>query len=312
MDTHLHVGALIFPQMNQIDFTGPFEVLSRIPDSTFHVIWKEAAPIRDIHGLILTPEETFSDAPPLDLLVVPGGWGQELLMEDEAVLSFVRERAAHARHVFSVCTGALVCGAAGLLKGVRATTYWGAFPLLKYFGAIPVDARVVVDGKHVSTAGVTAGLDGALRVAALLRGDQVAREIQLGIEYAPEPPFHSGTPATAPPEVLKAVEARIRAIGKRRLATARRVATRLGIAPDLAEQVGLAVPAEADPRPRQARPPPARGVAADLTRQGRRPSPPPAARSRRWRRRSPPGRVARSTGPGPRSACGPPAGFRGR
>ena len=87
MDTHLHIGALIFPQMDQIDFTGPFEVLSRVPDSTFHVIWKEAAPIRDIHGLILTPEETFSDAPPLDLLVVPGGWGQELLMEDEAVLA---------------------------------------------------------------------------------------------------------------------------------------------------------------------------------------------------------------------------------
>ncbi len=226
----LSIGIIIFPRMDQIDFTGPFEVLSRVPNSTIHVLWKEKAPIRDIKGLILTPEATLAEAPPLDVLVVPGGPGQQELMEDEAVLSFVRDRAARARLVFSVCTGALICGAAGLLKGVRTTTHWASFDLLKYFGAIPVDRRVVIDGKHVSAAGVTAGIDGALRVAALLRGDRAAQEIQLGIEYAPEPPFQSGTPSTAPPEVLEAVRAATRGLTERRIVTARRIAARLGVA----------------------------------------------------------------------------------
>src|ERR1022692_2888668 len=160
----IEIGAIVFPRMDQMDFTGPFEVLSRIPDARFHVLWKDKAPVRDIKGLILTPEMTFAEAPQLDVLVVPGGWGQEQLMDDEAVLSFIRAQAAHATYVFSVCTGALLCGAAGLLKGVRANTHWAAFHLLEYFGAIPTDERVVVDGKHVSAAGVTAGIDGALRL----------------------------------------------------------------------------------------------------------------------------------------------------
>ena len=311
MDAHLHIGALIFPQMDQIDFTGPFEVLSRVPDSTFHVIWKEAAPIRDIHGLILTPEETFSDAPPLDLLVVPGGWGQELLMEDEAVLSFVRERAAHARHVFSVCTGALVCGAAGLLKGVRATTYWGAFPLLKDLGAIPVDARVVVDGKHVSTAGVTAGLDGRCGSRRCSGGTKSPARSSSASSTAPEPPFYSGSPATAPPEVLKAVEARIRAIGERRLATAQRVATRLGIVPirrnksgSLYEPKPTRVPDRRDPLPPVGSRRASRAKVGDLRLHQ------PLDLGDGGVGHLPHG--SRSTGPGPRSACGPPAGFRGR
>lgn len=229
MDQHLNIGSLVFPRMDQIDFTGPFEVLSQLPNSTFHVAWKEKGPIRDCRGLILTPEKSLAEVPPLDVLIIPGGPGQEALMEDAAVLAFIQDQAAWARCVFSVCTGALICGAAGLLKGVRATTHWGAFNLLEYFGAIPVNQRVVVDGKLVTAAGVTAGLDGALRVAALLRGDQVAQEIQLGIEYAPEPPFQSGTPATAPVEVRKAVESRIAELTKNRLSTAQRVASKLGI-----------------------------------------------------------------------------------
>ncbi|WP_406701126.1 DJ-1/PfpI family protein [Singulisphaera sp. Ch08] len=215
--------------MDQIDFTGPFEVLSRVPNATVHVLWKEKTPFRDIKGLILTPEGTLAAAPPLDVLVVPGGPGQQALMEDETVLSFIRDRAARAQYVFSVCTGALVCGAAGLLKGVRGTTHWGSFDLLKYFGAIPVNERVVLDGKHLSAAGVTAGIDGALRLAALLRGDRAAQEIQLAIEYAPEPPFHSGTPSTAPPEVLDSARAGMRMLTKSRLETARRIAARLGV-----------------------------------------------------------------------------------
>ena len=226
---HLHIGALVYPRMDQSDFTGPFEVLSKIPDSTFHVIGKDLAPVRDLSGLILTPETTFSQAPPLDLLVVPGGIGQEELMEDEVVLSFLRAQARHARYVFSICTGALLCGAAGLLRGRRATTHWAAFHLLEYFGAIPVSARVVVDGHLVTAAGVTAGLDGALRVAALLRDESTAQRIQLSIEYSPEPPFHSGTPQTAPPEIVRAVRLAYEKISEARLATAQRLAARLGV-----------------------------------------------------------------------------------
>jgi cyclohexyl-isocyanide hydratase len=226
---HLHLGAIIFPRVDQSDFTGPFEVLSRIPDSSFHIVWKEKIPIRDIRGLILTPEKTFAETPQLDMLLVPGGPGQEALMEDDVVLSFVRSQAAKARYLFSVCTGALICGAAGLLQGIKATTHWSTFHLLRYFGAAPVDQRVVVDGKVVTAAGVTAGLDGALVIAALLRGEETAQQIQLGIEYAPEPPFHSGTPKTAPVEILESVKSLTSKLTETRLATARRIAARLGV-----------------------------------------------------------------------------------
>ena len=229
MEGHLNIGAVIFPGIDQCDFTGPFEVLSRLPDSTFHVIWKEKVPVRDMGGLILTPEMTFADAPRLDVLVVPGGPGQQRLMEDQAVLGFLRRQAAGARCVLSVCTGALTCGAAGLLQGVRATTHWAAFHLLRYFGAIPVDERVVVDGHTVSAAGVTSGIDGALRTAAMLRGDAVAQRIQLAIQYGPAPPSDSGGPATAPAEVLAAERAAYRAMTEERLRTARQVAARLGV-----------------------------------------------------------------------------------
>jgi cyclohexyl-isocyanide hydratase len=229
VEDHLNIGAILFPGIDQLDFTGPFEVLSRLPGSTFHILGKDRAPVRDVRGLILTPEKTFAEAPPLDVLVVPGGLGQQQLMEDEAVLGFLRAQAARARYLLSVCTGALTCGAAGLLKGVRATTHWGAFHLLKYFGAIPVDARVVVDGRMVSAAGVTSGIDGALQLAALLRGETVARRIQLGMQYAPEPPFDSGSPASGPAEVLAAEREAGRALAEERRQTARRVAAKLGV-----------------------------------------------------------------------------------
>lgn len=226
---HLKIGALVFPQMDQSDFTGPFEVLSRIPASTFYVIGRDRTPIRDIRGLILTPELALSESPSLDVLVVPGGPGQEDLMEDEAVLSFLRTQSRHARYVFSVCTGALLCGAAGLLQGVKVTTHWAAFHLLEYFGAIPVQARVVIDGRQLSAAGVTAGIDGALRLAALLRDDEVAKRIQLAIEYAPEPPFSCGSPQAAPAELVNQVRSSFQAITDRRLATAQRIARQLGL-----------------------------------------------------------------------------------
>jgi cyclohexyl-isocyanide hydratase len=228
MVQHLNIGALVYPQMDQIDFTGPFEVLSRLPNSKFHVAWREIAPIRDYHGLLLMPEKTLAEVPPLGLLIVPGGPGQEALMEDEEVLSFIRTQAAHAKCIFSICTGALLCGAAGLLKGMRATTHWASFDFLHYFGATPVNQRVVVDGKMVTAAGVTAGIDGALAVAAMLCGDQVAQEIQLAIEYAPEPPFNCGTLATAPLPIRKAVEKEFLELCSRREATAKRVGGKLG------------------------------------------------------------------------------------
>ncbi|WP_338691977.1 DJ-1/PfpI family protein [Bradyrhizobium sp. 26S5] len=228
-DVHLRIGSLLFEGVDQIDLTGPFEVLSRIPNSTYRIYGKTAEPVRDIKGLRLTPDATLADAPPLDVLHVPGGFGQEALMEDGEVLDWIRAQAAGACRIFSVCTGALICGAAGLLRGRRATTHWASFHLLPFFGAVPVNERVVVDGSYVFAAGVTAGIDGALRLAAELRGDDAARAIQLYMAYAPEPPFNSGTPETAPPEILQQTRQATRAITAQREETARRVAARLGV-----------------------------------------------------------------------------------
>jgi cyclohexyl-isocyanide hydratase len=228
-DVHLQIGSLLFEGIDQIDLTGPFEVLSRIPNSTYRIYGKTAAPVRDIKGLRLTPDGILSDAPPLDVLHVPGGFGQEALMEDAEVLGWIRQQASGACSIFSVCTGALLCGAAGLLKGRRATTHWASFHLLPLFGAIPVNERVVVDGSYILAAGVTAGIDGALRLAAELRGDDAAQAIQLQMAYAPEPPFNSGTPETAPPAILRQAREAVAGITAQREATARRIAERLGV-----------------------------------------------------------------------------------
>jgi cyclohexyl-isocyanide hydratase len=228
-DTHLQIGSLLFEGLDQIDLTGPFEVLSRIPNSTYRIYGKTAGAVRDLKGLRLTPDAALADAPQLDVLHVPGGFGQEALVEDEEVLGWMRLQAAGARSVFSVCTGALLCGAAGLLRGRRATTHWASFHLLPFFGAIPVNERVVVDGTWIFAAGVTAGIDGALRLAAELRGDDAAQAIQLYMAYAPEPPFDSGTPETAPAAILKQARQSVRGITAQREETARRAATRLGI-----------------------------------------------------------------------------------
>lgn len=228
-DVHLQIGSLLFEGLDQIDLTGPFEVMSRIPNSTYRIYSKTGRPVRDIRGLRLTPDAVLVDAPPLDVLHVPGGFGQEAMMEDEDVLAWIRQQAAGACSIFSVCTGALICGAAGLLKGRRATTHWASFHLLPFFGAIPVNERVVVDGSYVSAAGVTAGIDGALRLAAELRGDDAARTIQLYMAYAPEPPFNSGTPETAPPAILQQARQSVQDLTAQREATARRISARLGI-----------------------------------------------------------------------------------
>ena len=200
---HLNIGSLLFEDLDQIDLTGPFEVLSRIPNATHRIYAKSLGPVRDLMGLRLAPDATLAEAPQLDILHVPGGRGQEALMEDEEVLGWLRSQAEGAKQVLSVCTGALLCGAEGLLRGKRATTHWASFHLLPWFGAVPVDERVVVGGKWIFAAGVTAGIDGSLRLAAEVRGVPAAQRIQLDIAYAPEPPFQSGTPQTAPPRFCK-------------------------------------------------------------------------------------------------------------
>jgi cyclohexyl-isocyanide hydratase len=233
-DTHLQIGSLLFEGLDQIDLTGPFEVLSRVPNSTYRIYGASPEPVRDVRGLRMLPDATLRDAPRLDVLHVPGGHGQEALMRDAAILGWIRDQAAGASHVLSVCTGALLLGAAGLLVGRRATTHWSAVHLLPFFGAEPVDARVVIDrdGEDrtwVFAAGVTAGIDGALRLAAELRGDEAAQGIQLGIQYAPEPPFDCGTPGTAPPAIVAQARAAAADITARREATARAIAAELGI-----------------------------------------------------------------------------------
>ncbi|HVX75823.1 MAG TPA: DJ-1/PfpI family protein [Bradyrhizobium sp.] len=230
-DTHLQIGSLLFEGIDQIDLTGPFEVLSRIPNSTYRIYGKTADAIRDLRGLQLKPDAALSEAPQLDVLHVPGGFGQEALMEDAEVLGWIARQAGGARSVFSVCTGALLCGAAGLLRGRRATTHWASLHLLPLFGAVAVNERVVIDGDWIFAAGVTAGIDGALRLAAQLRGDEAAQAIQLYMAYAPEPPFNSGTPETAPPAILAHARQSVAAITAQREATARRAAARLGIPP---------------------------------------------------------------------------------
>lgn len=223
-DQHLQIGSLLFEGLDQIDLTGPFEVLSRIPNSTYRVYGRTADTVRDYRGLRITPDAVIADAPQLDVLHIPGGFGQEALMDDTVVLDWIRQQSGKAR-IFSVCTGALICGAAGLLMGRRATTHWASFHLLRYFGATPVNERVVIDGDWIFAAGVTSGFDGALRLAAELRGEEVAQGIQLFMEYAPEPPFNSGTPETAPASVLAQTRQSVTKTTAQREATAQRVAT---------------------------------------------------------------------------------------
>ncbi|MDT0263348.1 DJ-1/PfpI family protein [Jatrophihabitans sp. DSM 44399] len=224
----LQIGFLLFDQLDQIDLTGPFEVLSRLPAATIRLYGRTTEPVRDVNGLRLQADARLADAPQLDVLVVPGGAGQEALMEDEEVLGWLRRQAAGARCVLSVCTGALLLGAAGLLVGRRATTHWASAHLLGAFGAESAPERVVIDDKFVFAAGVTAGIDGALRAAADLCGAEAAQAIQLWIQYAPEPPFDAGTPETAPPHLVAAARRSSAPLTERREASARKVASRLG------------------------------------------------------------------------------------
>jgi cyclohexyl-isocyanide hydratase len=228
MTTPLRFGFLLFPRVTQLDMTGPFEVLSRVPGGEVHLVWKSRDPVTSDTGLAMLPNTTFGECPQLDVMCVPGGPGVAALMEDDEVLDFLRKQAAGARFVTSVCTGALVLGAAGLLKGKRATTHWASHDFLAALGAVPEHARVVRDGRIVTGGGVTAGIDFALSLAAELASPEVAQAIQLQIEYAPAPPFDAGSPDTAPAGVLAAAKARGAGMRAEREALVARVAARLG------------------------------------------------------------------------------------
>ncbi len=225
------IGMLIFPRLTQLDLTGPYEVLARLPNTQVHLVAHTLDPVKTDRGLEMLPTVTFADCPQLDVVMVPGGPGQQDLMEDAVVLEFLQRQARGAKYVTSVCTGSLVLGAAGLLKGKRATSHWMAIEHLASLGAIPVSQRVVVDGNLVPGAGVASGIDFALALAAILEGDTVAREIQLQIEYDPDPPFKTGSPRTAPAEMVETLRRRGAKLNEERREMARRVGGKIGVVP---------------------------------------------------------------------------------
>jgi cyclohexyl-isocyanide hydratase len=226
----LHIGLLLFPRVQQLDLTGPHDVFAQIPGATVHLVWKTRAAVESSSGMLLTPDTTFDDCPPLDVICIPGGSGVGALMEDEETLAFIRRQAPRARYVSSVCTGSLVLGAAGLLRGRRATTHWAFHSLLGDLGAVPVKERVVRDGNLLTGGGITAGIDFALTLAAELVGKEEAQAIQLEIEYAPAPPFDAGSPERAPRGVVETVRERSAASLAARGKIVERVAARLAAA----------------------------------------------------------------------------------
>ena len=205
----VQIGILIYPNVTQLDATGPAQVLARVPGSKLHMIWKTRDPVPTDAGFSIVPTTTFADCPQLDVICVPGGGGQVPLMTDQETLDFLRKQAAGARYVTSVCTGSLILGAAGLLKGYRSACHWAWRDLLGEFGAIPVAERVVRDRNRISGGGVTAGIDFGLALAAELVGEEAAKMLQLSFEYDPQPPFDCGSPEKAGEERVRRLRERL-------------------------------------------------------------------------------------------------------
>src|ERR1700744_2210510 len=225
----LQIGILLFPKVTQLDFTGPLQVFSSLRDAKVHLIWKRIEPVTSDSVMMLTPTTTFADCPQLDVICVPGGAGTDEMVNDEEMLAFLRKQAEGAKYVTSVCTGSLVLGAAGLLRGYRAATHWSAMEFLSAFGATPVKTRVCVDRNRISGGGVTAGIDFALTVVSILVDRKTAEAIQLGIEYNPAPPFNAGSPDVAPPEVLALAQQKVAINQPRRSEAVHRAADRLAV-----------------------------------------------------------------------------------
>lgn len=224
----ISVAFLVFPNVTQLDLTGPAQVLSRLGNTTLNLVWKDKNPVSTDAGFPLLPTATLNEIEDADIVCIPGGLGTLDLIQDEEVLTWVRNVAGEAKWVTSVCTGSLVLGAAGLLKGYRATCHWASIEQLAYFGAIPTHARVVEDRNRFTGGGVTSGIDFALALAARLRGDDHAKFIQLSIEYDPDPPFDSGAPEKVSPEILARYWKLIDAAVPERDAKVKAVANALG------------------------------------------------------------------------------------
>jgi cyclohexyl-isocyanide hydratase len=229
MPNPLQIGIVVFPKVTQLDFTGPLQVFSSLPNTEVHLIWKRIEPVASDTALTVLPTKSFADCPQLDVICVPGGAGTDDMINDEEMLDFLRAQSANAKYVTSVCTGSLVLGSAGLLDGYKATTHWTAMGYLDGYGALPTKTRVCVDRNRVTGGGVTAGIDFALTLVSILVDRPTAEMIQLRLEYNPAPPFTSGSPDTAPPEVV----ARLRQINpagqERRKAANATAAKRLGV-----------------------------------------------------------------------------------
>ena len=227
MKTPIHIGFLVYPDVTQLDALGPAQVLARVPGAVIHLAWKTLEPVPTDAGFAVVPTDSLDSCPPLDVLCVPGGAGQVALMDDEAVLAFLRKQAQSAKYVTSVCTGSLLLGAAGLLVGYRAACHWAWRDLLTSFGAEPVAERVVRDRNRLSGGGVTAGIDFGLTLTAELAGDETARLIQLALEYDPKPPFDCGSPESAGPDRVERFRRAVQPLYEQRRAIVEETAARL-------------------------------------------------------------------------------------
>lgn len=228
------IGLLLFPQLTVLDLIGPYEVFCRLPNAQVDLIWHTLDPVVTEHGLPLQPTQRCGDIDHLDVLCVPGGFGVTPLLNDAPTIDFIRRMGSQARFVTSVCSGALLLGAAGLLQGRRATTHWASLDMLADFGAIPVDERLVHDGRLITGGGVTAGIDFALYLAAQLsapQGQDIAEAIQLSIEYNPAPPFDAGHPSRARPWLVANARERMREPQARRRILVQQAAEALRVAP---------------------------------------------------------------------------------
>jgi putative intracellular protease/amidase len=207
----MQIAILLFDDFTALDAVGPYEVLSRLPDADTRFVAVSPGPITtDTKTLSLVAERSLSDMQAPEILVVPGGFGTRALLDDETVLDWIRSAHETTRWTTSVCTGSLLLGAAGILRGLKATTHWAVLERLAEFGAEPTSERVVEEGKIITAAGVSSGIDMALRLASHVAGEEVAKAIQLGIEYDPEPPFDAGSPETAPSHLVEGIRAAVR------------------------------------------------------------------------------------------------------
>ncbi|MBI1210622.1 MAG: DJ-1/PfpI family protein [Alphaproteobacteria bacterium] len=221
-----HIGMLLYPDLTQLDLTGPAQFLSRAPGVKMHYVWKTIEPVPSDAGIALMPTDTFESCPQLDMLCVPGGAGQTVLMQDQPTLDFLKRQGEGAKYVTSVCSGSLLLGAAGLLKGYKSACHWMWRDYLPAFGAIPVNARVVKDRNRMSGGGVTAGIDFALTVIAEIWGEEQAKMIQLYLEYNPQPPFNCGSPEAAGPELTAKAKEQLKAAVARRESVINEVSAR--------------------------------------------------------------------------------------